>query len=334
MLRAWRIGVEVVFGNAREVVERFTIADVPALEFVQSVLQWCDVAMVATARAHRRAELAQAIAEDARRTAFVRGVFLGTVLVTELPVHAEVYGLDPAGEYIAVRAQLEDGVDQHQLERALGFGDPAQRRRGLCAAVDGHMAGLLSEAPPQTIDGVVGIGPPKSLKCLAESYRLAARALMTVRACKLRGAYDVASLGLRAAVAMDADVGELLCRRSGACRRRRVFLRRRPLLGHDHPRRLQRVPAQDRGGPARAFRGPRGCGHRGTDELLGEEVGAAIALLPEAETDAAAIRDFVKDRAAAYKYPRWIWFVDELPKGPTGKILKRNIAVPDALVDR
>ena len=31
---------------------------------------------------------------------------------------------------------------------------------------------------------------------------------------------------------------------------------------------------------------------------------------------------------AAYKYPRHVWFVDELPKGPTGKILKREIEVP------
>jgi len=64
------------------------------------------------------------------------------------------------------------------------------------------------------------------------------------------------------------------------------------------------------------------------DELLGEEVGAAIAVVPEAEADAAAIREFVKDRVAGYKYPRKIWFVDELPKGPTGKILKRDIVIP------
>jgi long-chain acyl-CoA synthetase len=64
------------------------------------------------------------------------------------------------------------------------------------------------------------------------------------------------------------------------------------------------------------------------DDLLGEEVGAAIALTPGIDADATAIRDFVKERVAAYKYPRRIWFVDELPKGPTGKILKRDIAVP------
>jgi long-chain acyl-CoA synthetase len=34
---------------------------------------------------------------------------------------------------------------------------------------------------------------------------------------------------------------------------------------------------------------------------------------------------------ANYKYPRHVWIVDELPKGPTGKILKREIKVPDDL---
>jgi benzoate-CoA ligase len=35
---------------------------------------------------------------------------------------------------------------------------------------------------------------------------------------------------------------------------------------------------------------------------------------------AVAIQTFVKDRIAPYKYPRWIEFVDELPKTATGKI--------------
>lgn len=64
------------------------------------------------------------------------------------------------------------------------------------------------------------------------------------------------------------------------------------------------------------------------DDMLGEEVGAAIALVNGAAADVAAIRDFVKARVASYKYPRLIWFVDELPKGPTGKVLKRRITIP------
>ena len=33
-----------------------------------------------------------------------------------------------------------------------------------------------------------------------------------------------------------------------------------------------------------------------------------------------ALKDFVKDRLAPYKYPRWIEFVDELPRTATGKV--------------
>jgi long-chain acyl-CoA synthetase len=67
------------------------------------------------------------------------------------------------------------------------------------------------------------------------------------------------------------------------------------------------------------------------DPKMGEEVGAAIVLRPGAEATADDLRAFVKERVAAYKYPRHIWFADELPKGPTGKILKREIKVPDAV---
>jgi long-chain acyl-CoA synthetase len=61
---------------------------------------------------------------------------------------------------------------------------------------------------------------------------------------------------------------------------------------------------------------------------LGEEVGAAVALKPGYDVTEAELRDFVKANVAAYKYPRHLWFVDELPKGPTGKILKRAIEPP------
>jgi acyl-coenzyme A synthetase/AMP-(fatty) acid ligase len=39
-------------------------------------------------------------------------------------------------------------------------------------------------------------------------------------------------------------------------------------------------------------------------------------------------RDHVMAQVAAYKYPRKVWTVNELPKGPTGKIVKREIVPP------
>ena len=41
------------------------------------------------------------------------------------------------------------------------------------------------------------------------------------------------------------------------------------------------------------------------------------------------LRAYMKENVAAYKYPRIVWIVDELPKGPTGKVLKREIEVPE-----
>jgi long-chain acyl-CoA synthetase len=61
---------------------------------------------------------------------------------------------------------------------------------------------------------------------------------------------------------------------------------------------------------------------------LGEEVGAAVALKDGAEVTPDELRAHVKEQVAAYKYPRVVWLVEDLPKGPTGKILKREIERP------
>jgi len=62
---------------------------------------------------------------------------------------------------------------------------------------------------------------------------------------------------------------------------------------------------------------------------LGEEVGAAVALKEDRSVDEQELQHFAKERLAAYKYPRHIWIVDALPKGPTGKILRREVGAPD-----
>ena len=69
------------------------------------------------------------------------------------------------------------------------------------------------------------------------------------------------------------------------------------------------------------------------DDEWGEEVGAAVALKEGEQIDVEALRAYVKEQVASYKYPRRMWFVDELPKGPTGKVLKREIEVPAEVLD-
>ena len=59
---------------------------------------------------------------------------------------------------------------------------------------------------------------------------------------------------------------------------------------------------------------------------LGEEVGAAIVLAQGATLDPAQIREYAAARLAFYKVPSRVVIVDEIPKGPTGKVQRIGLA--------
>ena len=108
-------------------------------------------------------------------------------------------------------------------------------------------------------------------------------------------------------------------RRHGDGGRGRLLLHRRPQEGHDHPRRLQRVPARDRGGPLRAPGGSEAAVSASRTTRWARRSARLSCSRQVPRRSADDIRAFVKERVAAYKYPRKIWFSDELPKGPTGR---------------
>lgn len=59
------------------------------------------------------------------------------------------------------------------------------------------------------------------------------------------------------------------------------------------------------------------------DDKWGEAVKALIVLKPDRAGDAAGILHFARERLAGFKIPKSIEFVDELPRNPSGKVLKR-----------
>jgi long-chain acyl-CoA synthetase len=62
------------------------------------------------------------------------------------------------------------------------------------------------------------------------------------------------------------------------------------------------------------------------DQLYGEEVAAFVVLKDGSKLTEAELIDFCKAELADYKCPKQIRFVDDIPKGPTGKLLKRELA--------
>jgi long-chain acyl-CoA synthetase len=60
-------------------------------------------------------------------------------------------------------------------------------------------------------------------------------------------------------------------------------------------------------------------------EVLGQEIAAAIVLHEGTATTTDSLLEYGKERLAAYKYPRVIQLVPQLPLGPSGKVLKREL---------
>ena len=60
-------------------------------------------------------------------------------------------------------------------------------------------------------------------------------------------------------------------------------------------------------------------------ERYGEEVKAFVSFKQEMEATPEEIIEFCKQQLGGHKYPRLVEVLDDLPKGPTGKILRREL---------
>jgi long-chain acyl-CoA synthetase len=59
---------------------------------------------------------------------------------------------------------------------------------------------------------------------------------------------------------------------------------------------------------------------------LGEEVGVVVCRRPDASLEAEQLKDFLRERIAAFKVPSHVWFREgQLPRNPGGKILKTRL---------
>ncbi len=111
---------------------------------------------------------------------------------------------------------------------------------------------------------------------------------------------------------------------------RRLPLHRGPGQGHRHPRRQQHRRHRGRSGPLRARRA---CSRRpwSASRTTCWARTSAPSWSPDPVTTSTPTSSarFCAERLADYKVPRHVWFVDELPRNATGKVLKRDLTPPD-----
>jgi acyl-CoA synthetase (AMP-forming)/AMP-acid ligase II len=65
------------------------------------------------------------------------------------------------------------------------------------------------------------------------------------------------------------------------------------------------------------------------DEDYGKRLRAYVVLADGASVDEQTLKDHVKSNLARYKVPREITFIDEMPRNPAGKVMKRELPDPD-----
>jgi fatty-acyl-CoA synthase len=62
------------------------------------------------------------------------------------------------------------------------------------------------------------------------------------------------------------------------------------------------------------------------DEEFGQRLRAFVVVAEGETVEAAEVQDFVKENLARYKVPRDVVVIEEIPRNPTGKVLKRMLA--------
>lgn len=151
-----------------------------------------------------------AVGDTELRVRLARALLFAGSAPTDLRTDLTVYDIDADRDYLAFVARPGPGQDCETLAAELDEIEPYSYRNGLVATINGSVVGFLATAPGRVRNGIVGVGPPRPLDRLVESFQLARRALDTMHAFGVAGVHSFDTLGLLPLVLSDSDVGDCL----------------------------------------------------------------------------------------------------------------------------
>ena len=182
------------------------------------------------------------------------------------------------------------------------FNPPDKRRRpGSCGLPIGNEMGVVDEEDREVPDGMLGEIVLRGENVLKGYYKNPEATSVAFR----NGWFHTGDVGYR-----DADGFYYIVDRKSD-----MIIRGGENI---YPREIDEVLYQH---PAVAVAAAIGV----PDPLYGEEVAAFIVLKAGTEATEEEIIAFCRARLADYKCPKTVRFVEEIPKGPTGKLLKREL---------
>ncbi|HWW53405.1 MAG TPA: helix-turn-helix domain-containing protein, partial [Acidimicrobiales bacterium] len=213
MLAGFRLSLEYLHELAGRVAAVGPEREALLLEFLELASSWADFAMLNAANGHRRGELSVAREQQHVQTNLVRRVLTGTAAPAEIRGAVTPLGLDPDGQYFAVRARPEPAVDMEAIERYLGADGLVKRGNGLLALIDGDACGFIGRLPRTAAPTAVGVSDQVALVSMESAFRQAGRALDTALALGVKGIFSFGDLSIQPAIANDADLGAVMLAR-------------------------------------------------------------------------------------------------------------------------
>jgi hypothetical protein len=213
LVHGWRVCGDELVRRAREVTADDPDADSLLVGLFASIMAWLDVGLVASAEAHRAADLERTRQEQHARATLIRRLVAGRLDAAELRLQADAFGLERNLTYHAVRARPVFDADATQLERLLGGRQSTGARGGVLALIDGDLCGFVSRLPTDPVPAPVGVSGPVPLDALGPAFRTATRLLDAARALNRTGLITLQTLGVEAAVVTDREVGEAMLER-------------------------------------------------------------------------------------------------------------------------
>lgn len=212
LLIARRVHRHIVVDHVRHIGKTRGLPADEVLDTVDAVINACNRVSAELISGCRETEPRSHHADRARAV-FVHELLCGTLAPERCVADAQRFGVDTGREYVALRARPRAGRSMDELARSLGLGMGRSNGGGLGAIVDGDLVGFVTSQPDEASCGVLGLGPPRRLELLHESFRMASRALHAADRQQLTGVCAFERLGLLPAVLFDEATGEALRRR-------------------------------------------------------------------------------------------------------------------------
>lgn len=213
---ARRIGVRAAWELLRADPALAEVDEAARLEGLYAMWEWADATQAEEAALRWRAELrdvAAAGAGEDERDRFLRALLQGTLAPGEVRSRASAYGLLPGRRYLAVRGRAAVDADARALAREIHASGAEDGFGVLVDVIEGDVCGVVSRTPRTGGAGVVGVGFEADLTRVADSYRMATRALETAVAFGLDGVVTIDDLSLRPAILAESHLGDRLVRR-------------------------------------------------------------------------------------------------------------------------